>query len=62
MYITKMTVKDLKDIVNAIPQEKDNVEIVGEVCFGKHHGFQLCHAGLGQENKFVLFFKEREDA
>lgn len=51
-----MTVKDLQKALDGIPPE---TKVVGEVCFGEHHGLKLCHVGLGQEEKFVLFFKKR---
>lgn len=57
-----MTIKDLKDMINNISSENDNVEVVGEICFKKRHGLDLHYAGMGQENKFVLFFKEHKEA
>lgn len=57
-----MTIKELKEKLSNVPSKYDEarIEVVGEVCFGKHHGLDLCHAGMGQEDKFVLFFKERK--
>lgn len=51
-----MTVEELKKALDGIPPK---TKVVGEVCFEEHYGLRLCHAGPGQEEKFVLFFKER---
>jgi len=56
-----MTIKDLRDLLNSIPPEQITSEIVGEVCFEKYHGLELHYAGFGHENKFVLFFKKRNE-
>lgn len=50
-----MTVEALKQILEKAPSD---MEIVGEKCFEKHHGMKLVHAGIGQDEKFVLFFKD----
>ncbi len=54
-----MTVEELKKALDGISPE---TKVVGEVCFGKHHGLRPCHVGLGQEEKFVLFFKEKRSS
>ena len=51
-----MTVEELKKALDGIPPK---TKVVGEVCVEEHYGLRLCHAGPGQEEKFVLFFKER---
>ena len=51
-----MSVEELR---RALAEAPGDMEIVGEKCFEGHHGLRLVHAGIGQEEKFVLFFKDR---
>jgi len=51
-----MSVEELR---RALAEAPGDMEIVGEKCFEEHHGLRLVHAGVGQEEKFVLFFKAR---
>ena len=50
-----MNVEDLMVILSSVPA---NTPIVGEECFKSHHNLKLVHAGMGQDGKFVLFFKD----
>ena len=50
-----MNVEELLRILSSVPQD---TEVVGEESFKEHHGLRLVHAGMGQDGKFVLFFKK----
>ena len=51
-----MIVEELRAALAELPP---SLEVVGEECFKGHHNLRLVHAGVGQDGKFVLFFKDK---